>query len=532
MVSGFLIPTSAKLAKKSVKYVTLQRNNIKMARKKKELPEIKEVEISGFAAEGKALTRVKLGGEESEPIVVFVPYAAPGDVVDLKIDRKKHNYAEAHLTRIVKPSPMRIGAKCKHFTVCGGCKWQHIPYKEQISFKRQQVIDAFQRIAKVEIPEVKPTIGSHNEWEYRNKMEYTFSNKRWKSWEELRGEIPSKTGDDALGFHIPGAFDKVLHIDECWLQENIGNRIRNYLYERFNDQEVIQKLYPDIPKEELFYDIRNNHGLLRTLMIRPTTTGQLMICLVFGGIEGMDDSETHKTCRNVMSDLCEAFPEITTSAYVINKKVNDSISDQNVYIYSGPGYVEEKMADLKYRISPKSFYQTNSRQAEVLYGVAAQFAGIMEIYKKEGKPLIYDLYTGAGTIANYLAKQASKVIGIEYVEDAIKDAKINSEINGITNTEFYAGDMKDVLTEGFVNEHGRPDIVIVDPPRVGMHEDVIKVLMKIAPERIVYVSCNPATQARDIAMLDEKYKVTAIQPVDMFPHTHHVENVVKLEKRN
>lgn len=483
-----------------------------MARKRKELPEINKIEITGIAAEGKSFAKIKLNENDDSPIVVFIPYGAPGDIVDIKIDKKKHSYAEAHITRLEQASPIRVSPKCQYFGVCGGCKWQHIPYEEQLKFKRQQVIDALTRIGKIEIPEVPITLGSEKIWGYRNKMEYTFSNKRWKSWEEMRGETETNETPNALGFHIPGSFDKVLQIDKCWLQEEIGDRIRNYIYDY-----AIKNNYS-------FFDIKENHGLLRTLMIRPAESGELMVCIVFG-------EEDLGKMESLMKDLIQEFPEITTLSYVVNKKLNDSISDQNVKIYKGPGYIEENLADLKFRISPKSFYQTNSLQAERLYATVAKFAGINDKESEEKKPLIYDLYTGAGTIANYVARGASKVIGIEYVEDAIEDAKINSKINGIDNTEFYAGDMKNVLTREFIDLHGKPDLIIVDPPRAGMHEDVVNVILEASPEIIVYVSCNPATQTRDIALMAEKYKVTAVQPVDMFPHTHHVENVVKMERR-
>lgn len=483
-----------------------------MARKRKELPEIKGVEITGIAAEGKAFTKIKLKDTDESPIVIFVPYGAPGDIVDLKIDKKKHNFAEAHITRIVTPSPLRIECKCEYFTTCGGCKWQHIPYDEQLRFKKQQVVDALTRIGKIEIPEVPLTLGSENIWGYRNKMEYTFSNKRWRSWEEIRGEKEFEEGSDALGFHIPGAFDKVLHINKCYLQNVIGDKIRNFIYKYALEHKLT------------FYDIKANKGLLRTLMIRPLRSGELMVCLTFG-------EENWESMKELMDALLIEFPEITTLVYVVNLKVNDSIADQEVKEYKGKGYVEEILGDLKFRISAKSFYQTNSLQAEKLYEVAAKFAGLTEINSESEKPLVYDLYTGAGTIANYIAGKAKKVIGIEYVDDAIKDARINSEINGITNTEFFAGDMKDVLTEEFIHHHGKPDVMIVDPPRAGMHEDVVEVILKSEPKVIVYVSCNPATQARDLALMDKKYEVTDVQPVDMFPHTHHVENVVKLVRR-
>ena len=503
-----------------------------MSRKRKELPEISNVEITGIAAEGKAIARIKLKETDESPIVVFIPYGAPGDIVDIKIDKRKHSYAEAHIIRIVKPSPLRIQPKCEYFGVCGGCKWQHIPYSEQLKFKRQQVVDAFQRIAKVEIPEVPMTLGSEKIWGYRNKMEYTFSNHRWKSWEEIRGEVPSSNNENALGFHIPGSFDKVLHIDKCWLQEPIGDKIRNYLYAYgTNERKGLLESFP-IDKDKVFYDIKAKKGLLRNLMIRNTTTGEEMVCLVSGNLDDNKPGIEDESSAFILEELYGNFPDLSSIVHVSNHKLNDSIADLPVNCFKGKAYIEEKMGNLTFRISPKSFYQTNSLQAKKLYEVAEDFAGLDKIDENsKNKPLVYDLYTGAGTIANFIARKASKVIGIEYVEDAIKDAKINSQINGINNTEFYAGDMKNVLTEEFIIQHGSPDIMIVDPPRAGMHEDVVNVILKSAPKVIVYVSCNPATQARDIALMDSKYKVTAIQPVDMFPHTHHVENVVKLELR-
>ena len=485
-----------------------------MARKRKELPELHNVEVTAVAAEGKALARVKLRETDESPIVVFIPYAAPGDIVDIKIDKKKHSFAEAHITRIVKPSPDRREPVCSSFGTCGGCRWQHLPYPEQLRHKRQQVVDALERIAKVELPEIRPTLGSKEEWGYRNKMEYTFSDKRWRTWEDIRSGKEFSDNGTALGFHIPGAFDKVLHIERCHLQNEKGDEIRNFIY----DYAVSHNLS--------FYNIKENHGLLRTLMIRIASTGEIMVCLTFGE----DDPEK---INDVMTAIRERFPEITSLLYVVNLKLNDSIADQEVNAFYGPEYIEEEMEGLKFRINAKSFYQTNSLQAYELYKVARDFAGLSPDKEQKGeKPLVYDLYTGTGTIANFVARQASQVVGIEYVEEAIADAKLNAEVNGLDNTLFYAGDMKNVLTDEFVNKHGRPDVMIVDPPRAGMHEDVVKVILNAAPEVIVYVCCNPATQARDLALLDKSYKVTAVQPVDMFPHTHHVENVVKLEKRD
>ena len=483
-----------------------------MGRKRKELPLLENIEISGVAAEGKALARVKFKETDDAPTVVFVPYAAPGDIVDLKVNRKKRSFAEAQIERMISPSPIRIEPRCKHFTICGGCKWQHLPYQEQLNFKRQQVEDALTRIAKIELPEINPTLGSNKEWEYRNKMEYTFSNKKWRTWEEVKSGKEFSDSSNALGFHIPGAFDKVYQIEECHLQDNLGNRIRNYIYEEAERSGLT------------FYDIRENEGLLRTLMIRIASTGEVMVVLVFGEYDP-------EASQELLKSISDNFPEITSLLYVVNLKLNDTIGDQEVIPFKGRDYIEEEMEGLRFRVNAKSFYQTNSEQAYELYKVTRRFAGLEDEISADKRPLVYDLYTGAGTIANFVARNARKVVGIEYVPEAIEDAKLNSHVNGIDNTIFYAGDMKDILTDKFVEEHGRPDVMIVDPPRAGMHEDVIKVILNAAPEVIVYVSCNPATQARDIALMDSQYRVTDVQPVDMFPHTHHVENVVRLVRR-
>ena len=487
-----------------------------MARKKKPLPLLEGVAISGVAAEGKSLARVKLRPEDESEIVVFIPFGAPGDIADIQIDRKKRNFAEGHITRLVTPSEIRREPMCRHFTICGGCKWQHLPYERQLEFKREQVVDALTRIAKIPLPEIAPTLGSVEEWRYRNKMEYTFSDKKWRTWEEVKSGKEFKDSSNALGFHIPGSFDKVLHIDCCHLQASLGDDIRNFLFTLAEE------------KEYTFYNIKENNGLLRTVMIRIASTGDVMVCIVFGE----DDKEK---IEDVMTSLRERFPEITSLLYVVNLKLNDTISDQKVVVFRGKDYITEEMEGLKFRINAKSFYQTNSLQAYELYKVARSFAGLepkkAERDNKEDLPLVYDLYTGTGTIANFVARGAKQVIGIEYVPEAIEDAKLNSKVNGIDNTLFYAGDMKDILTDEFINRHGRPDVMIIDPPRAGMHEDVVKVILNAAPKTLVYVSCNPATQARDLALLHEKYDVTAVQPVDMFPHTHHVENVVKLVKR-
>lgn len=471
---------------------------IYMGRKRKELPVVENVEITGVAAEGKSIARV-------DDMVVFIPYGAPGDVVNIKLDKKKRSYAEAHIVDMVKPSPDRVTPACEHFGVCGGCKWQHIPYESQLRYKRDQVVDALTRIAKVEIPDVNPTLGSKETFCYRNKLEYTFSCKCWITFEDLRSgrEIADR---NALGFHIPGAFDKVLDIKKCWLQDDLSNRIRLFVR-----QYALDKGYE-------FYDIKAQQGLMRTLMVRIASTGEVMLIVVFARPE-------QEKIDDLMGAIAAEFPEITSLLYVVNQKVNDTIADQEVITYRGRDYINEEMEGLQFRIGPKSFYQTNSLQAYELYKVARRMA-----YLKPDD-LVYDLYTGTGTIANFVARQVKKVVGIEYVPEAIADAKLNSEVNGIDNTIFFAGDMKDVLTDGFIAEHGRPDVMIIDPPRAGMHEDVVNVILNARPERIVYVSCNPATQARDLALMDSLYRVEEVQPVDMFPHTHHVENVVRMTRR-
>ncbi|MBD5311128.1 MAG: 23S rRNA (uracil(1939)-C(5))-methyltransferase RlmD [Bacteroides sp.] len=481
-----------------------------MGRKNKVLPTLESVKITGMAAEGKALARTFVRPDDESPMVVFVPFAAPGDVVDIKLDKKKRSFAEGHIERIVTPSPDRITPLCTHFTVCGGCKWQHIPYRLQLEHKQTLVQDALERIGKIKLPEITPILGSKKVWRYRNKMEYTFSDKRWRTWDEVRSGITFDDSGHALGFHIPGAFDKVLHIRNCELQSEIGDKIRNFIFEYAENNNLS------------FYNLKENRGLLRTLMIRTASTGEIMVCVVFG-------EELNSGGYGLLEAIKLQFPTLTSIVYVINKKLNDSIFDQKIEVFSGNDYIEEEMEGLRFRVNAKSFYQTNSEQAYELYKVARRFAGLEE--SKSEKPLVYDLYTGTGTIANFIARNASKVIGIEYVPEAIDDAKLNSAVNNINNTLFYAGDMKDILTDEFIAIHGRPDVIITDPPRAGMHEDVIEVILRAAPEIIVYVSCNPATQARDLALLDGSYKVTDVQPVDMFPHTHHVENVVRLERR-
>ncbi len=466
-----------------------------MSRKRKELPILENIEITDVAAEGNALAKV-------DGMVVFIPYGAPGDIADIKLLKKKKSYAEGRIAQLCRPSSVRVEPRCSHFGVCGGCKWQHLPYELQLKCKQQQVVDALTRIAKIELPPIYNIIGSDNIWCYRNKMEYTFSNKKWLTFEQLASgeDFPDR---DAAGFHIPGAFDKVLDIDKCYLQDHLGDEIRLFIknYAKTNGFS--------------FFDLKNQNGLLRTLMIRITSTGETMVVMSFG-----EDSPAE--ISSVLTAIKDKFPFITSLMYVINTKPNDTISDLDIKTFYGKPYIEEQMEGLTFRIGPKSFYQTNSNQAYKLYSTVREFAGL------KGDELVYDLYTGTGTIANFVAKRCKKVIGIEYVADAIEDAKINSQVNGIENTLFYAGDMKNVLTDDFVEKNGRPDVIIVDPPRAGMHTDVVDVILNASPERIVYVSCNPATQARDLSLLDAKYKVVSIQPVDMFPHTAHVENVVSL----
>ena len=472
-----------------------------VARKKKELPLLEKVTITDVAAEGKALAKVN-------DLVVFVPYVVPGDVVDLQVKRKKNHYAEAVAVKIHEKSPMRVEPFCQHYGVCGGCKWQCLAYEDQIKYKQKQVFDNLTRIGKVELPEFRPILGSEKIMFYRNKLEYTFSNKRWLTEEEVKQDVKYDQMN-AVGFHIPGAFDKVLAIEKCWLQDDISNRIRNSIRDY-----AYAHNYP-------FFDLRTQEGMLRNMMVRTSSTGELMVLLQ---CKITSDEELAKM-KELLQYVADSFPEITSLLYVLNNKCNDTIGDLDVEVFSGKDHIFEEMEGLRFKVGPKSFYQTNSEQAYNLYKVAREFAGL------EGDELVYDLYTGTGTIANFVSRRARKVIGIEYVPEAIEDAKVNSQINGITNTLFYAGDMKDILTEDFIREHGRPDVIITDPPRAGMHNDVINVILAAEPKRIVYVSCNPATQARDLQLLDGKYKVTAVQPVDMFPHTHHVENVVLLEKR-
>jgi 23S rRNA (uracil1939-C5)-methyltransferase len=466
--------------------------------RRKDLPLLERVRITDIGAEGNALARV-------ENLVVFVPMLIPGDVVDIRVIKKRKKYLEGRVIKFHEYSPDRIEPKCSHFGVCGGCKWQHLPYNLQLKYKEKQVRDNLTRIGKIELPEINPVIGSSEIFLYRNKLEYTFSDKRWLTKEEVEsGDQYGK--ENALGFHIPGLFDKVLDIKECFLQpepsNSIKNSVRNYAVE--NDL--------------LFFDLREQKGFLRNLVIRNSLDGNVMVIVVF-----FHDDKVKR--EGLLDFLAAEFPQITSLLYVINSKRNDSLNDQNPVLYKGDDFLIEEMDGLKFRIGPKSFYQTNTVQALQLYRVVKDFAGLT------GSEVVYDLYTGTGTIANYVAGSAGKVVGIEYVEEAVMDAGNNSEINNIRNTSFFAGDMKEVLSEEFLNTNGRPDIIITDPPRAGMHEDVVKTIVKAAPGRIVYVSCNPSTQARDLLLLSADYTVIAVQPVDMFPHTHHVENVVLLKRK-
>lgn len=468
---------------------------------------MENITITDIAAEGKSLARVN-------DMVVFVPFTVPGDVVDLQVRKKKHSYCEAEVIRFIEYSKMRTAPACSHFGICGGCKWQNLPYEEQLKAKQKQVHDQLCRIGKVELPEFRPILGSVKTFEYRNKLEFGCSNRRWMTKEEIqtmpeKGEDGANIERNAIGFHITGAFDKILPIERCHLMDDMHNRIRNEI----RDYAVGTGM--------TFFDLRAQKGLLRDIIIRNSNTGEWMVIIQFHYDEEGDDERA----RALLQHVADTFPQITSLMYVDNQKCNDTIGDQEIMTFRGNDYIYETMEDLKFKVGPKSFYQTNTEQAYHLYSVAREFAGLT------GSELVYDLYTGTGTIANFVARRARRVIGIEYVPEAIEDAKINSEINNIGNTLFYAGDMKDILNDDFIAEHGRPDVIITDPPRAGMHADVVQTILRAAPRRIVYVSCNPATQARDLADLDADYKVAAVQPVDMFPHTPHVENVVLLERR-
>ena len=472
-----------------------------MSRKKKVLPILENVEISAVAAEGKALARV-------DEMVVFVPYVVPGDVVDLQITRKKHHYAEAVAVKFHRYGPSRTQSFCPHFGVCGGCKWQCLSYEAQLSAKQQQVMDALQRIGGVELPQCSPILGSQKTTQYRNKLEFGFSNKAWLTQEQIAsGERFSLPG--AVGFHTSGSFDKILPIDTCYLMDDINNRLRNGIRDYAYQHSLS------------FYDQREHKGLLRGMMVRLSNTGELMLLIQFC----ISSEDERAQAMGLLDWIVTSFPQVSSLLWVDNQKYNDTFGDLDVHCYYGTDHIYQTMEGLRFKVGPKSFYQTNTDQAYILYKVARDFASL------SGQELVFDLYTGTGTIANFVAHEARQVIGIEYVPEAIEDARENSRINGIDNTLFYAGDMKDILNRDFIDKHGRPDVIITDPPRAGMHSDVIDVILFAAPKRVVYVSCNPATQARDLQMLDKDYQVTAVQPVDMFPHTQHVENVVLLERR-
>lgn len=475
-----------------------------MKKVRTEIKTLQNIHVIDIAEEGK-------GVGKTDDLVIFIDKAVPGDIVDVELMKKKRNYYEARIKTLVKPSDLRTQPFCQHFGTCGGCKWQHMTYDAQLQFKQKSVTDALTRIGKVDVAGIEPILPSKETTYYRNKLEYTFSDKRWLTLEDIASE---ETGEmNALGFHIPGRFDKILDIEHCYLQADPSNTIRNEL----RNYTLSQNLS--------FYNLKNHEGALRNLIIRTSVTGELMVIVVFAFVS---ESEIEGT----MAFLNTRFPEITSLLYIVNQKKNDTIFDQDIHIFAGRDYILESMPsptdsskDLKFKIGPKSFYQTNSGQAHELYKITREFADL------KGHELVYDLYTGAGTIANFIAADVKKVIGLEYVPTAIEDAKINSQLNEITNTRFFAGDMKDLLNTEFVIKHGRPDVIISDPPRAGMHQDVVKCLLEIEAAKIVYVSCNAATQARDIALLTEKYDVSRIRPVDMFPHTQHVENVVLLTLR-
>ena len=487
-------------------------NTAEMARKKKPLPLLEGVTIEAVAAEGKCLFHW-------EELVVFVPFCVPGDVCDVQIRRKKHSFAEGEVVRFIQYSNVRATPFCQHFGVCGGCKWQNLPYPEQLKFKQQQVFDQLTRIGKIELPEFRPILGSVKTQEYRNKLDYGCANKRYLTKEEI-ASLPNDQSQSlkdvpAIGFHITGAFDKILPIEKCWLMDDLHNQIRNEI----RDYAIAQGIS--------FFDLRQQVGLLRDVIIRNSASGELMVIIQFHYDRSSQETgdRSQEQALALLQHIADQFPQITSLMYLDNQKCNDTIGDQEILVFKGTDHIFELMEDLKFKVGPKSFYQTNTEQAYHLYSVAREFAALT------GNEMVYDLYTGTGTIANFVARKARKVIGIEYVPEAIEDAKINSEINGIDNTLFYAGDMKDILTDDFIAEHGRPDVIITDPPRAGMHPDVVKTILRAAPQRIVYVSCNPATQARDLHDLDVDYRVAAVQPVDMFPHTPHVENVVLLVRR-
>ena len=477
-----------------------------MGRSKKPLPLLEGVTIEAVAAEGKCLLHWN-------ELVVFVPWCVPGDVVDVQIRRKKHSFAEGEVVRFIEYSKVRATPFCLHFGTCGGCKWQNLPYEEQLRVKQQQVYDQLTRIGKVELPEFRPIMGSTKTQEYRNKLDFGCANKRYLTKEQIatlpNDESQSLKDMPAIGFHITGAFDKILPIEKCWLMDDLHNQIRNEI----RDYAIAHGIS--------FFDLRQQTGLLRDVIIRNSASGEWLVIIQFH----YDETGGEQEAKALMQHVADKFPQITSLMYLDNQKCNDTIGDQDILVFKGTDHIFELMEDLRFKVGPKSFYQTNTEQAYHLYSVTRELAGLT------GNELVYDLYTGTGTIANFVARRARQVIGIEYVPEAIEDAKVNAEINGISNTLFYAGDMKDILTDEFISQHGRPDVIITDPPRAGMHPDVVKTILRAQPQRIVYVSCNPATQARDLHDLDANYRVVCVQPVDMFPHTPHVENVVLLERK-
>ena len=499
-----------------------------MARKRKEKPLLENVRIEGVAAEGNCFAHV-------DGKVIFVPQTVPGDVVDVQVRKARKGYMEGYVTRLVSPSPDRLQPVCKHYGACGGCKWQILPYEMQLAAKQQQVVDQLTRIGHLAVPPVSPILGSEKQYFYRNKLEYTFSSRRWI----LADEDPEGLSDSdrcGLGFHVAGMFDKVLDISWCHLQDEPSNAIRNFIKSNALDKGLH------------FYDLREQTGLMRTLLVRTASTGEIMLTVVFGpdgalSLEGGPEAADgrlapHSPAADLLTAIADEFPQITSLNYVINNKKNDTINDLDVFVWSGRDCIYEQMESLRFKIGPKSFYQTNSTQAYRLYSVVRSFAldkdGLAadaKYVRVPDKPVIYDLYTGTGTIALFLSSLASRVVGIEYVPEAIEDAKTNASLNKIDNTVFYAGDMKDVLNSSFIESNGTPSVVVLDPPRAGIHPSVAEVLLASAPARIIYVSCNPASQARDLALFADYYDILAVQPVDMFPQTHHVENVAYLARK-
>lgn len=467
-------------------------------RSKKKYPRIERLEIIDIAAEGKSIGK-------HEGLIVFVPQVIPGDIVDVQVNRKRKNFMEGFVVNFHKYSDKRIKPFCEHFGVCGGCKWQHLPYSEQLKYKQKQVTDSLQRIGKVDVQHVSPIIPSDNQVYYRNKLEYTFSENRWLTDEEVKSKN-EVTDRNALGFHIPGRFDRILDVKHCYLQTEPSNAIR-----------IAVKNFAVENKLRFFNQVKQE-GFLRTLTIRNTIAGELMVILMFF-------QEIKKDINALLDYICKEFPQITSLMYVINPKGNDTLNDLDIQLYKGRDYIVEEFENLTFKIGQKSFFQTNSLQAIKLYKIARNFAALT------GNETVYDLYSGTGTIALFMARQCKKVIGIEYVPEAIEDAKINARENAVDNALFFAGDIKEVLNEAFVKEHGKPEVMIIDPPRAGMHPKVVQQVITILPDRIVYVSCNPATQARDIQLMSEKYELTKVQPIDMFPHTHHVENVVLMVRK-